>query len=120
MFGPFTHAMVSLDALPRLPDTLRQAFRATTTAPGPVHIQMRGTHGQVLESEADLELLVEDAYRVYPPHRPSADAEIVRRAVRALSDAERPIIVAGGGVTSSGAEVELVAVAEKLNIPVAT
>ncbi len=120
MFEPVTHANMYLDALPRLPDTLRQAFRAATTSPGPVHIQMRGTHGQVLESEADLELVVEDAYRVYPPYRPSADPEMVRRALRVLAEAERPIIVAGGGVSASGAEAELVELAEKLNIPVAT
>jgi acetolactate synthase-1/2/3 large subunit len=120
MFEPVTHANMYLDALPRLPDTLRQAFRTATTTPGPVHIQMRGTHGQVLESEADLELLVEHAYRTYPPHRPAADSAAVRQAVRALTEAERPIIVAGGGVTSSGAEAELVELAEKLNVPVAT
>jgi acetolactate synthase I/II/III large subunit len=120
MFEPVTHANMYLDALPRLPDTLRQAFRVATTAPGPVHIQMRGTHGQVLESEADLELLIEDAYRTYPPNRPAADSAAVHHAVRALMEAERPIIVAGSGVASSGAEAELVELAEKLNVPVAT
>jgi acetolactate synthase-1/2/3 large subunit len=120
MFDPVTHANMCLDSLSRLPDILRQAFRAATTVPGPVHVQMRGTHGQVLESEADLELIVEEAYRAYPPHRPSADATQVQQAARLLVAASRPIIVAGGGVISSDAEAELVELAEKLHVPVAT
>ena len=37
-----------------------------------------------------------------------------------LNAAERPIIVAGGGVAWSGAQAEVVALAERLSIPVAT
>ena len=37
-----------------------------------------------------------------------------------LTQAERPIIVAGGGVTASQAQAEVVELAEKLSIPVAT
>ena len=37
-----------------------------------------------------------------------------------LQNAERPVIVAGGGVRASGAAAELVALAEALQIPVAT
>ena len=55
-----------------------------------------------------------------PAFRPEADLESVRAAARALSAAQRPVIVAGGGVTSSGAQQEVVELAEMLNIPVAT
>ena len=41
-------------------------------------------------------------------------------ALEHLQDAERPVIVAGGGVRASGAGAELVALAEALQIPVAT
>ena len=41
-------------------------------------------------------------------------------ALDVLQKAERPVIVAGGGVRASGAARELVALAEKLGIPVAT
>src|SRR6202035_4637409 len=37
-----------------------------------------------------------------------------------LQDSARPVIVAGGGVRASGAAAELVALAEALQIPVAT
>ena len=41
-------------------------------------------------------------------------------ALKILQDAARPVIVAGGGVRASGAARELVALAEALQIPVAT
>jgi acetolactate synthase-1/2/3 large subunit len=44
----------------------------------------------------------------------------VRAALAALQAAERPVIVAGGGVRASGGKRELVALAEALQIPVAT
>jgi acetolactate synthase-1/2/3 large subunit len=44
----------------------------------------------------------------------------VRKAAELLAKAKKPIIVAGGGVAASGAHSELVQLAEKLQIPVAT
>ena len=44
----------------------------------------------------------------------------MRAALTFLQRAQKPVIVAGGGVRSSGAARELVALAEKLQIPVAT
>ncbi|HUK59217.1 MAG TPA: thiamine pyrophosphate-binding protein, partial [Stellaceae bacterium] len=44
----------------------------------------------------------------------------VMAALELLQSAERPVIIAGGGVRASNAGAELVALAEKLGIPVAT
>jgi len=110
-----------VDHIARLPDMLRQAFReATTGSPGPVHLQFGGHHAEAIMSEASLELLVEERYRQVPPHRPAADDAQIAEGLRVLAAAERPIIVAGGGVAWSGARAEVVALAEKLSIPVAT
>jgi acetolactate synthase-1/2/3 large subunit len=46
--------------------------------------------------------------------------ERVREAAQVLSQARQPVIIAGGGVVSSGAQKELVELAEMLSIPVAT
>src|SRR5262249_47760062 len=54
-----------------------------------------------------------------PPFRPVADAEHVRAAVDMLAKAQKPMMVAGGGVVASQGQVELVALAEKLQVPVA-
>lgn len=106
----------------QLPIYLRQAFRsATSGTPGPVHLDLEGIAGQiVVESEAELEVIIEKSFAEVPPFRPEAELEKVREALQLLSQAKRPIIVAGGGVTASGARAELVALAEKLSIPVAT
>ncbi|HET9663167.1 MAG TPA: thiamine pyrophosphate-binding protein, partial [Burkholderiales bacterium] len=105
----------------RLPDMLRQAFReATTGCPGPVHLRIAGHHAESVMTEGELELIVEEQYRSAPAFRPAADPAHVTEAVRWLRRAERPVIVAGGGVAWSGARSEVVALAEKLQIPVAT
>ena len=55
-----------------------------------------------------------------PAFRPEPEPGRVREALAVLAKAQRPIIVAGGGVVSSGAQAELVEFAEKLQIPVTT
>ena len=46
MFDAVTKFNAQVDVVRRLPDLLRQAFReATTGAPGPVHLRIRGRHG---------------------------------------------------------------------------
>jgi acetolactate synthase-1/2/3 large subunit len=100
---------------------LRQAFRvAVSGAPGPVHLQFRGNEGQIDAEEAEMEPLVEPQFARVPPFRPEPDLMSVLAALKVLQEADRPLIVAGGGVRASGAKSELVALAEKLSIPVAT
>jgi acetolactate synthase-1/2/3 large subunit len=65
-------------------------------------------------------LRIDPRFGQVPPFRPLADPEPIRQAVQALSTAQRPVIVAGGGVMWSRAEAELVELAETLSIPVAT
>jgi acetolactate synthase-1/2/3 large subunit len=121
VFEPVTKMNVEVDHARLLPNLLRQAFRAATTgAPGPVHLRMRGRHGNVLEEEADLELVFEEQFSRYPAFRPEAELKDVSVAVEKLLQAARPIIVAGGGVVRSQAEAEVVALAEKLSLPVVT
>lgn len=50
--------------------------------------------------------------------RPSAPAAALDRAARLLASSERPLILAGGG--TQGAATEVVALAERLDAPVAT
>jgi len=120
-FDSVTKLNMTLDDLSRFPDLVRQAFRvATTGAPGPVHLRLRGSHGQGVEGEADLQPLAEPQFSRLPPFRPGPDSERVREAVTLLSKAQKPVIVAGGGVVTSQAQAELVELAEKLQIPVAT
>jgi acetolactate synthase-1/2/3 large subunit len=120
-FEPVTKFNATVDDVARFPDMVRQAFRAATTGtPGPVHLQFRGNEGQIDIDEAEMEPLVEEMFAKVPPFRPQPDQASVMAALKHLQGAERPVIVAGGGVRASGAAAELVALAEALQIPVAT
>jgi len=120
-FEPVTKLNATVDDVARFPDMVRQAFRtAVTGCPGPVHLQFRGNEGQIDVEEAEMEPLVEPQFARVPPFRPEPDDASVAAALKILQDAERPVIVGGGGVRASGAAAELVALAEALQVPVAT
>jgi acetolactate synthase-1/2/3 large subunit len=121
MWEQVTKANFHVDALERFPDLLRQAFRAATSAaPGPVHLELAGTHAQVLEGEAELMPCWEERFMKVPAFRPEPEPDAVRAAAHALTRAERPVLLVGGGVIWSAAEAEVAALAERLQIPVAT
>ena len=116
-----TKANYSVDTVHRFPDLLRQAFRAATTGtPGPVHLELRGNAGQMLDGEGDFDVVVEERFKHYPAFRPVPEAGAIKEALAELMKAAKPIIVAGGGAASSGAGPEVVKLAETLSIPVAT
>jgi acetolactate synthase-1/2/3 large subunit len=120
-FEPVTKFNATVDDVTRIPDMLRTAFRvATSGTPGPVHLQFRGNEGQLDGEEGEMEAIVDTMFAQVPPFRPEPDRDAVKKAVALLQAAERPVIVAGGGVRASGGAAELVALAEKLQIPVAT
>src|SRR5207302_6789097 len=120
-FEPVTKWNATVDAVERFPDMLRQAFRvATSGAPGPVHLQFRGNEGQLDQEEADIAPLVEPQFARVPAYRPLPDPHQLKKLLEELQHAERPVIVAGGGVRWSGAGPQLVQLAEALGIPVAT
>jgi acetolactate synthase-1/2/3 large subunit len=120
-FDAVTKFNAKVERVDRIPDLLRQAFRAATSgAPGPVHLELQGPHGHVAYQSADMEPLVEQRFGQVPPFRPVADEADIRAVLDLLLAARQPLIVAGGGVVSSGAQQEVVALAEKLSLPVAT
>src|SRR5690242_7967347 len=120
-FEPVTKWNATVDDVTRFPDMVRQAFRvATSGRPGPVHLQFRGNEGQIDAEEGEMEPLVEEQFARVPAFRPEPDQQSVLAALKVLQEAQRPVIVAGGGVRASAAQRDLVALAEALQIPVAT
>src|SRR6201997_5382627 len=120
-FEPVTKFNATVDDVSRFPDMVRQAFRvAVSGTPGPVHLQFRGNEGQIDAEEAEMEPLCEPLFARVPPFRPMPDDASVMSALKHLQESQRPVIVAGGGVRASGASAELVALAQALQIPVAT
>lgn len=121
-FVPYTKDQIYVSRLDRLAPSFRQAFRvATSGQPGAVHVQLEGHWGEVLETEQGfLDAFAEEKFSCVPAFRPTPEAEAVAAAAKLLTGAERPVIVAGGGVGRAEARSELIALAEALSIPVAT
>ncbi len=121
LYDPLTKYNIHVGAVEQLPVALPQAFRAATTGrPGPVHIDLLGLFGEGIErEERELELVVDTACSRYPVHRPLPDAQALHNAARALAGAQRPVLVAGRGAIVSGAAAEVIALAERLSMPVA-
>jgi acetolactate synthase-1/2/3 large subunit len=121
LFKPVTKFSAQVTDSGRLPDLLAQAFAASVAGqPGPTHLEVFGHSGEDVE-DGEVDRAVPDAEPfAVPAYRTRAPAEAIAAAAALLAGASRPVIVAGGGVRASGASAELRALAEKLNIPVAT
>lgn len=97
----------------QLPWVFREAFRVMREGrPGPVHIDLP-LDVQRAEIEYDPEV---DG--PLPVHRPGPNPRAIEKALEMLLAAERPILLAGGGVILADASDALVALAEYLQVPV--
>ena len=121
MFEPVTKFSAQVDRIEELPVLMRQAFRsAMSGAPAPTHLDLAGIAGdQIINAEADLEVIAEPRFSRLPPFRPRPDPADVAAVATMLAEAERPAIVAGGGVAASGAAAELETLVDKLRVPFA-
>jgi len=120
MMKPFVKAGFYLSKPDRIADAVQKAFRiATTGRPGPVHLDFP-MDAVMDEVEYDPGLPVDLEHSRYPSVRTAPDSDSVSKASELILKAERPLIVAGGGVVTSGAWDELRELAELLAIPVVT
>jgi len=119
LYRPVTKWNEVVDAPAGLPRAVRRAFRAATGGrPGAVHL---GIPFDVQTGPVPAEeIWIEPRHQQWPAERPAPDPVAVEQAARALLSAERPFAICGGGVLASGAETALLALAEKLEMPVAT
>lgn len=116
LFRPITKKTWTLTQTARIPELMREAFR-TALAPrrGPVLLNLpRDLLAETAEVGEAMRPDGRQAGATYTASRASIAA-----AARLLRDAERPLILAGGGVKNSGCHAELLALAEALNAPVA-
>ncbi len=96
-----------------LPMVFQQAFHVMRSGrPGPVLIDMP-IDVQLGEIEFDI-----DCYEPLPVHRPAASRRQAERAMAMLNQAERPVLVAGGGIINADASQLLVEFAELTGVPV--
>ena len=98
-----------------IPRTIKEAFYiARTGRPGPVLIDFpRDTQTAEIEFEYPEKVDL-------PAYRPTTvgHPRMIERAAELINSAERPLIYGGGGINSADAQEELVALAERADMPV--
>lgn len=115
MFRPVTKYSTLVPAPEKLAQHLRRALRlALTGRPGPVHLNVPVDYW---ERPADEDWFDPTTYR---PTTHQFDRAAVQEASHVLLGARRPVLLAGSGTTTAGAEDHLMTLAELLPARVAT
>ncbi|MFJ2518888.1 glyoxylate carboligase [Cellulosimicrobium cellulans] len=97
----------------QVPQVFQQAFHLMRSGrPGPVLIDLP-IDVQLAEIEFD-----PATYQPLPVHRPTATRAQAEKAIDLLLAADRPLLIAGGGIVNAGGEDLLVELAETLGVPV--
>ncbi|MCB2228858.1 MAG: biosynthetic-type acetolactate synthase large subunit [Desulfarculaceae bacterium] len=114
---PITKHNYQVSSVEELPTVFAEAFFvALSGRPGPVLIDvpkdvMTQTCGQLLAAPS-----APTGYK--PPYR--GNPRQIIRALKVIQAAQRPVILAGGGIITAGADAELKEFAEATGIPVTT
>lgn len=110
---PVTKWAVTVREPALVPRVFQQAFHIMRSGrPGPVLIDLP-LDVQLGEIEFD-----DETYEPLPVYKPAASRRQIEKAMQMLNDADRPLIVAGGGIINADASDLLVAFAEITGIPV--
>jgi tartronate-semialdehyde synthase len=110
---PVTKMAVTVREPAQVPRAFQQAFHLMRSGrPGPVLIDLP-FDVQMAEIEFDI-----DTYEPLPVYKPAATRKQVEKALDMLQAAEKPLIVAGGGIINADAADLLVEFAELTNVPV--
>ncbi len=110
-FGHISKWAVEIKDAHRTPEIIQRAFRISQSGrPGPVVISLPE---DVLAKVAEMNI-----GPVGPKPKPAPSAEEVDKVKAYLNTADKPIIIAGGGIKASGAEEALIEFAEKNELPV--
>lgn len=115
LFKPIVKWNARIDSTASLPSATDRAFKALRTGrPRPVHLEIPV---DLLAGEMNKPV----ALKASPMRRmPGGSHSLNALAAELLVRAKSPLIIAGGGVVSAKAEVELIQIAERLNAPVCT
>jgi acetolactate synthase-1/2/3 large subunit len=112
MAKPITKAAWQISEPDQVPCFLQQAFRlATSERPGPVLLDIpMDVQGSEIDAASPVNQTVE--------RLPALSEEVLKGVLCALSAAERPLILVGGGIRSAGAVQLLRQLVDVLHVPV--
>ncbi|WP_438434710.1 biosynthetic-type acetolactate synthase large subunit [Gorillibacterium sp. sgz500922] len=114
---PVTKHSYLVRSVEELPRVIHEAFHiAGTGRKGPVLIDIpKDISAKLTEFRPAPEVSIRGYNPTTDPNKMQVD-----KMIRAIREAERPVIIAGGGVVSADASAELIEFAEKTRIPIAT
>jgi acetolactate synthase-1/2/3 large subunit/sulfoacetaldehyde acetyltransferase len=117
IFKPITKKTWTVPSADRVPELIREAFRnALAPRMGPVHLNLPR---DVLSDQCNYdEILDPPTYR--NSSVPAGEINKVKQAATLMSQAERPVIIAGGGIKNTAGHKQVLALAEILNCPIVT
>ena len=109
---PITKHNYFVGSVEELADTIREAFRiAKSGRPGPVLIDV--------PKDVQVAMCEYEAQAPVPPDEKHAAKDIrITQAAETINAAKRPFIYFGGGLITSGAQEEVLALAEKIDAPI--
>ena len=115
MFKPVTKWSASIPKAEVIPEAVRKAFKiAQTEKPGATHLELpEDVAEEQIGDSSQLQPLF-----VQAPVIPEPSPAQVARAVRTISGAQRPVILAGNGVIRSRAHEAVRQFARRVHIPV--
>jgi acetolactate synthase-1/2/3 large subunit len=119
ILAPVTKWVARVERAAAFDDVFAHALRvATTGRPGPVALEI--PEDVFTEAPPAETLVIAGHDAAFPRFRPALAGGDVERISALLSGADRPVLLAGGGVLASGASAALLAFAGTTGIPVAT
>ncbi|MGQ1798564.1 glyoxylate carboligase [Kocuria oceani] len=111
--APVTKMAMTVLEPGQVPGAFQKAFHLMRSGrPGPVLLDLP-LDVQLAEIEFDI-----DVYEPLRPERPAATRAQAEKALDLMFAAQRPLIVAGGGIINADASQQLVELAELLDVPV--
>jgi acetolactate synthase-1/2/3 large subunit/sulfoacetaldehyde acetyltransferase len=117
MFKPVTKLSVLVNRPERIPELMRYAFRtAMTGRKGPVYVEI--PRDVLNQQEIDNPTIAPQHYRPTSSRLPHP--EVIQQTAQLLQQAERPLLLVGGGVTWAGANDLAVRLSEQLSLPMIT
>jgi acetolactate synthase-1/2/3 large subunit/sulfoacetaldehyde acetyltransferase len=117
MFKPVTKLSLLINKPERIPELMRYAFRmAMSGRKGPVYVEI--PRDVLNNHDIDVDLIPPEQYRPESASLPHPDA--IAKAAQMLQQAERPLLIVGGGVNWARANDLMTRLSERLSLPMIT
>ncbi|TFF90175.1 MAG: thiamine pyrophosphate-binding protein [Promethearchaeota archaeon] len=120
LMEPITKLQISVEEPYEIPKAVQRAVKAAMTGRrGPVFLELRET-ALVRQAKDEFfdEIIPPDNYR--PAYKPAANQTVIENAIEVLKNAEKPLIIAGGGAIASEASKEIIKLSQTYRIPAGT